>query len=109
MSSCSHIIADIGIAFESCDSTYAGWKRVELPTNTGVRATIQMPQEWDFRVENGWVKIVDTTTDQLIAEQIHEQRREYANEFVSLFVYNSAIPYDLRLYQDGKYNSKYCY
>ncbi|MBR7160704.1 MAG: hypothetical protein IKD20_06695 [Clostridia bacterium] len=109
VSSCAHIIADIGIAFESCDSNYAGWKRVEVPTNTGVRATIQMPQEWDFRVEKGWVKIIDTTTDQLIAEQMYEERKEYENQFVSLLVYNNDIPYDLRLHQDGKLNTQYKY
>ena len=107
--SCAENIEYIGFSCSSPDYSNLGWRRVEVPTNTGVRATIQMPQEWDFRVEKGWVKIIDTTTDQLIAEQMYEERKEYENQFVSLLVYNNDIPYDLRLHQDGKLNTQYKY
>ena len=107
--SCAENLEYIGFFCSSPDYSNLGWRKVEVPTNTGVRATIQMPQEWDFRVEKGWVKIIDTTTDQLIAEQMYECRQPSGTNPVPTFIYNEAIPYDVRIYQDGNWNKSHVY
>lgn len=55
---------------------YTGWQLdYVVPTDTCVRATMALPQKWEFDTENGWVKIIDTQTGNLVGEQIYSCKR----------------------------------
>ena len=39
---------------------YTGWKEVEIPTDSELRARMKIPEEWNFVVEDGKVHIRDS-------------------------------------------------
>ena len=54
-------------AFEN----YSGWKKVDIPTESELTATIKLPEEWKFVIENGRMKIKDDDGN-VIATECYE-------------------------------------
>ena len=54
---------------------YSGWHEVEIPTESEFKATIKIPNEWNFVVENGRIKLKDNEGN-VIATEIYEGWRE---------------------------------
>ena len=51
------------------------WKRVDVPTETESKATIKIPKEWNFTVEEGRVYIKDCDGN-VVATEIYEDYRQ---------------------------------
>ena len=57
---------------------YTGWKVVEIPTESALKATIRIPEEWSFVVENGRIKIKDTDGNIIATECYEGWRIDYS-------------------------------
>lgn len=47
---------------------YLDWKKVEIPTESELRATVKIPKNWDFIVENGRIKLKDNSGNVIAVE-----------------------------------------
>ena len=56
---------------------YSGWRRVEIPTESEFKATVKLPKEWDFVVEDGRIKIKDTDGNVIATECYEGWRVDY--------------------------------
>lgn len=54
---------------------YSGWERVEVPTETEIKATVKLPEDWNFVIEDGRVYIKDDNNN-VIATEIYEDYRK---------------------------------
>lgn len=50
---------------------YSNWHKVEIPTATEYKGTVKIPNDWEFIRENEIIFLVDTNTQETIAEQIY--------------------------------------
>ena len=41
---------------------YKGWKKVEFPTETDLKASIKIKDEWEFVKKNNFIYLIDTNT-----------------------------------------------
>ena len=62
------LLGTIGLIEDGFFENYSGWREVEIPTDTEVKATIKMPENWNFVVENGRIKIIDTDGNVIAVE-----------------------------------------
>ena len=54
---------------------YSGWERVEVPTETEIKATVKLPKDWNFVIDEDRVYIKDEN-DNVIATEIYEDYRK---------------------------------
>lgn len=92
-----------------CDN-YKGWKKVEIPTSSELKATIKIQENWEFINNNIIIKLIDKETNQILLEEIIEgftffpiyknedAEREFKNSKEEDF--NPNLPYDF-------YNANY--
>jgi hypothetical protein len=52
------------------DLDYQGFQKVVIPTDSELRGTIYIPEEWKFITEDGIIKLINGTTNEVYAEQI---------------------------------------
>ena len=60
-------------AFEN----YSGWERVDIPTESELTATIKLPKEWKFVIENDRIKIKDVDGNVIATECYEGWRIDY--------------------------------
>lgn len=51
---------------------YQGFQKVVIPTNSELRGTIYIPEGWKFITEDGVIKLINATTNEVYAEQIYQ-------------------------------------
>ena len=56
----------------SCNNSY---KKVEIPTDSPYKGTIKIPNEWEFVNDSGVITLIDSSTKEVIAEQIYQEWR----------------------------------
>ena len=49
---------------------YKGYYETKIPTDSTLRGTIKIPNEWEFITEDGVIQLIDKETKEVIAEQI---------------------------------------
>ena len=52
------------------DGDYEGFYSTKIPTDSTLRGTIKIPNEWEFITEDGVIQLIDKETKEVIAEQI---------------------------------------
>ena len=67
---------------------YSGWKRVKIPTETPLQATVKIPNDWAFIVEDGWIKLIDETTNETKAMQMYQGTWETERQSDGTFISN---------------------
>ena len=67
------IFSDLGYL-----ENYSGWKKATVPTDTELQATVKIPKEWEFVIENDIIKIVDAD-GKTIATEIYSEWRSYGS------------------------------
>lgn len=89
---------------------YKGWKKVDIPTSSELKATIKIQENWEFINDNNIIKLIDKDTNQVLLEEIIEGftffpmyknadvEREFKNSKEEDF--NPNLPYDF-------YNANY--
>ena len=66
------VLLSIGFMIENgVFEDYTGWKEVEIPTDSELRARMKIPEEWNFVVEDGKVHIRDSEGN-LVATEVYE-------------------------------------
>ena len=74
------VMFEIGFMIEDgFFENYSGWKDVEIPTETETRATIKLPENWNFVVENGRIKIKDSDENVIAVECFEDWQYDYYN------------------------------
>lgn len=64
------------VLFCSCNHyDYTNWKKVEIPTDTPLKGTIKIPNEWEFISEDGIVTLLDQENNRIVAKQIFQDWR----------------------------------
>lgn len=58
---------------------YTGWKEVEIPTNSELKARVKIPEEWYFVVEDDKVHIRDSEGNLIATEVYHGYGRGEKN------------------------------
>lgn len=81
---------------------YKGWKKVEFPTDTDLKASIKIKDEWEFVKKNNFIYLIDTNTNKVIAEQIFEGFIDYLSddEQKHNLLINNSIGYDFKNYSN---------
>lgn len=87
--------------FVSSCHNYNGWKKVEIPTNSEIKATIKIKEEWEFIAENNIITLLDKKSDTIIAEQIFQgvvnnPNGETTDNDNRNFVVNTSLSYDYK-------------
>ena len=54
----------------SCFNYYDGYREVAIPTDSELKGTIKIPEDWEFITEDGVIKLINRTTNEVYAEQI---------------------------------------
>lgn len=100
------------------DLDYQGFQKVVIPTDSELRGTIYIPEEWKFITEDGIIKLINGKTNEVYAEQIYQGskggRTPQAEPFADAtqISFNDNIGYDVknkelydltRLYSNGVY------
>ena len=82
---------------------YKDYYETEVPTNSRLRGTIKIPKKWDFIIDNGIVKLVDKTSNEVMAEQIVQGHLEvignengYKIWNHEKLIFNENLPYDIK-------------
>ena len=71
------LLGTIGLIKDGFFENYSGWREVEIPTDTEVKATIKMPENWNFVVENGRIKVIDTDGNVIAVECYEDWHCDY--------------------------------
>jgi len=56
--------------FDFYDENYEGFYTTKIPTNSTLRGTIKIPNEWEFIIDDGIITLINKDTKEVIAEQI---------------------------------------
>ena len=82
---------------------YKGYYETKIPTDSTLRGTIKIPNEWEFITEDGVVKLIDKETKEVIAEQIVQGHFELISNIDGKRIYNNdkltfneCIKYDIK-------------
>ena len=51
---------------------YRGWKEVKIPTDGLLQGTVKIPNNCEFILEDGMIKLIDNDSKEVYAEQIAE-------------------------------------
>lgn len=54
---------------------YTNWKKVEIPTQSEYKGTIKIPNHYEFVDEDGIISLIDTDTNEILAEQVYQEWR----------------------------------
>lgn len=60
------IILIFFVSLHSC----VGWTKVDIPTATNLKGTIKISNKWEFITEDGIIKLINSKTKEVYAEQI---------------------------------------
>ena len=81
---------------------YKGYYETKIPTDSTLRGSIKIPNEWEFITEDGVVKLIDKETKEVIAEQIvqghFEHKKIDGNRIYNedKLTFNEHIKYDIK-------------
>lgn len=94
----------IVLLLNSCYN-YKGWKKVKFPTDTDLKASIKIKDEWEFVKKNNFIYLIDTNTNKVIAEQIFEGFIDFLSddEQKHNLLINNSIGYDFKNYSNYTY------
>ena len=82
---------------------YKGYYETKIPTDSTLRGSIKIPNEWEFITEDGVVKLIEKETKEVIAEQIVQGHFELISNIDGNKIFNNdkltfneCIKYDIK-------------
>lgn len=67
---------------------YKGYYETKIPTDSTLRGTIKIPNEWEFITEDEVIQLIDKETKEVIAEQIVQGHFEIISNIDGNRIYN---------------------
>lgn len=67
---------------------YEGYYKVKIPTDSTLRGTIMIPNEWEFITEENIIKLIEKDTKEVIGEQIVQGHFEIISNIDGNRIYN---------------------
>lgn len=93
---------------------YKGYYEAKIPTDSTLRGTIKIPNEWEFITEDGIVKLINKDTKEVIAEQIVQGHFELVGNIDDNKIwnedklkFNDCLEYDIKNSNNYEYVKGY--